>query len=84
MESRSILPILVRRMSGDVLTMRFNSTFHFSRQFLCGNLACWDPGTPQCLNEFPPIQTSNIRGFPLRYQSAAVQMDGSRQTNLPG
>jgi hypothetical protein len=81
--SKSIRPILVRRISGDALTMRSIGTFHLVLQFLGSHLAGGDLGMAERLDEVPSAHTGDLSPFSLRNKTTAVQMDRRRKPDLP-
>src|SRR5271157_6122700 len=73
--SKSIRPTLVRRMSGEALTMRNVGTLHHHLQFLRSHLARGNLGASKSLDELPATQTGDLRAPSLRNQAAAVEVD---------
>jgi hypothetical protein len=58
--SNSILPILLRRMSGDALTMDNKATSYFLRQFLGCQQARGNVSATERFDEMPSAQTGDL------------------------
>ena len=62
--------------------MRLIGTFHLPGQFFGCDLAGGNLGTAKCLDEVAAAQSSNLGARPLSDQTAAVQVNRRRKTDL--